>query len=198
MKKSGEGPGGKFAGPSIREILKEHRLQQLESILSTNSIAVEFTDYMRSIRSVHQMCVAKNLDPNYSEIIQDFSQKFYSMFMEYGLSMTLKIHVIIHHYKYYFDKTGKTFKYTNGEFTESAHSSLRMSEEIHGLKIKRKLGTPKHQERSWQSMTLFNSKRAGFSTPIRLRKATPSPRAPSPRTPFSKKFLAKYPHLAEI
>ena len=76
----------------------------------------------------------KNLDPNYSEIIQDFSQKFYSMFMEYGLSMTLKIHVIIHHYKYYFDKTGKTFKYTNGEFTESAHSSLRMSEKIHGLK----------------------------------------------------------------
>ena len=135
LKKSGEGPGGKFAGPSIREILKEHRLQQLESILPTNSIAVEFTDYMRSIRSVHQMCVAKNLDPNYSEIIHDFSQKFYSMFMEYGLSMTLKIHVIIHHYKYYFDKTGKIFKYTS---------------------------------------------------------------APSPRTPFSKKFLAKYPHLAEI
>ena len=74
------------------------------------------------------MCVAKNLDPKYS-------QKFYSMFMEYGLNMTLKIHVITHHYKYYFDKTGKTLKYTNSEFTESAHSSLRMSEEIHGLNV---------------------------------------------------------------
>ena len=89
-------------------------------------------------------------------------------------------------------------KHTNSEFTESAHSSLRMSEEIHGLKVKRNLGTPKHQEKSWQSITLFNSKRAGFSTPIRLKTASPSPRAHSPRTPFSKKFLAKYPHLAQI
>jgi len=102
-------------------------------------------------------------------------------------------HVITHHYKYYFDKAGKTLKYTNSEFTESTHSSLRMSEEIHGLKVKRNLGTPKHQERSWQSITLFNSERAGFSTPIRLKKASPSRRAYSPRTPFSRKFFAKYP-----
>ena len=131
--------------------------------------------------------------------------------------MTLKIHVILHHYKYYFETTGQTFKFTNGEFTESCHSSLRKSETTHGLRIVKKLGTPIHQQRSLQSLTFFNSKRAGFSSPILLRKkssfspstssstisssSSPTTTSSSPfsapvassSSPFTKRFLERYP-----
>ena len=56
---------------------------------------------------------------------------------------------------------------------ESCHSSLRKSEEIHCVKLVRKLGTTIHKNKSLQSLTFFNSKRAGCSTPLRLRKKSP-------------------------
>ena len=49
--------------------------------------------------------------------------------------MTLKIHVINDNYSDYFMWTGKTMKYTNAEFTETAHSTFKMSERIHKFKI---------------------------------------------------------------
>ena len=50
--------------------------------------------------------------------------------------MHLKTHVIIHHYKFYFENTGKTMRDTNGEFVEGAHHSVRVFEDNHGLKKK--------------------------------------------------------------
>ena len=41
-------------------------------------------------------------------------------------------------------------KLANGEFVETCHSSLRQSDERHGFKVKRKLGTPIHMQKSWQ------------------------------------------------
>ena len=128
------------------------------------------------------------------QVVKNYENSFYHLYMEYNLSMTLKCHIIIHHYPYFFDKSGKNMRYTNGEFPESCHSTLRQSEENHGFKVKRKLGSPMHQQKSWQSLTLYNSKRAGHITPLRLRKKcknTP-PSRPSPN-PFSQRFLAKYP-----
>ena len=43
--------------------------------------------------------------------------------------MTLEIHVISDHYEYYFSKSEETLRHSNGEFTESCHSSLRKYEE---------------------------------------------------------------------
>ena len=62
-----------------------------------------------------------------------------------------KVHVVVHHYKFYFESTGKTLKETNGEFTETCHSTLRKSEECHGQKVVRKIGTPIHQYQSLKS-----------------------------------------------
>ena len=140
---------------------------------------------------------------------------------KYQLSMTLKVHVAIHHYAFYFSNTGQTFCTTNGEYTETCHSTLRISEETHGLKVVRKIGTPIHQYRSLKSLTMYNSKRAGKNTPIRLRKkSTPSPSgrySPSPSTyspfstlplspttlvtsspsPFSQSFVERYPMVVQ-
>ena len=116
--------------------------------------------------------------------------------MKYNLSMTLKCPIIIYLYPYFFEKGGKNMRYTNGEFPESCHSTHRQSKENHGFKVKRKLGSPMHQQKSWQSLTLYNSKRAGHVTPLRLKKKTkpsPSSSTGSSPNPFSQRFLERYP-----
>ena len=89
--------------------------------------------------------------------------------------MTLKIHVIVDHYTDYFEWTSKTMRYTNAEFTETAHSTFKMSERIHKFKISRKIGTPMHNEMALKSLVWHNSKRAGYVSPndFRLRKSSP-------------------------
>ena len=86
--------------------------------------------------------------------------------------MTLKI---IDHNSDYFHRTNQTIRLTNAEFTETAHSTFKMSERIHKFKISRKIGTPVHKEMALKSLVWHNSKRAGFVSPsdFRLRKSSP-------------------------
>ena len=87
------------------------------------------------------MSVSKDLG-NYKTVINNFEEHFFNLFHKYQLAMTLKVHIDLHHY---FETTGETFKETNGEFTETAHSTLRREEEQHGMNIVRRIGTPIHQ-----------------------------------------------------
>ena len=43
-------------------------------------------------------------------------------------SESLKVHIILHHYQYqdYFDMTQKSVRFTNGEFVESTHHSIKL------------------------------------------------------------------------
>ena len=77
--------------------------------------------------------------------------------------MTLKVHVIIHHYAYYFKIMGKNVKDTNGEFTETLHSTLKKHEVRKGFTVKKKLGTHTHLVKAIQSITSFNSIGIGFT-----------------------------------
>ena len=61
------------------------------------------------------------------------------MYNTFQLNMTLKIHVIIHHYADYFELSGLTFWDTNGEFSEAIHSSLRIHKERLGFKVVKKM-----------------------------------------------------------
>ena len=99
----------------------------------------------------------------------------------------MEVHIILEHYGYYFEKTGLTFKDTNAEFTEGAHSTVRKFEETHNFKIVRKLGTPIHLRKSLDSITQFNSRNLGASTPERFLK-TPLQSTPSFTISFSVKF----------
>ena len=101
LSKTREGPGGKFNGVSIKYILDEKILEDLEATLPTYEVAVDFTNYLRSIRDIHQVCLAKEVDLDKSkEVLEDVSSKFYHLFMEHNLNMTLKVHIILHHYQY--------------------------------------------------------------------------------------------------
>ena len=124
--------------------------------------------------TLHELCVAENLG-DYETILFDFKTNFDFLYEEFNLPMTLKIHVIIDHYSDYFQWTNKTMRMTNSEFTETAHSTFKMSERIHKFKISRKIGTPVHQEMALKSLVWHNSKRAGFVSPLdfKLRKSSP-------------------------
>ena len=214
LKKTGEGPGGKFNGPSLKCILKENTIQYLERNLSNPEVSIHYLEYLRAIRELHKICTAKKLI-NHEIVIENFRTRFFYLFEHFSLSMTLKIHVIIHHYSFYFDKTGKTMRYTNGEFTESAHSTLRRHEELHNFKTVKNLVTPVHQSRSHRSLVAYNSKKIGSSTPVTIQKkdtkssscsSTPSSSplsSPSlssirnTRTIFPQRFAKRYPNVVE-
>ena len=125
LKKSGEGPGGKFNGPSIKHVLKEETLSNLEETLPNYEIALIVTGYLRSLRLVHDVSVAKDFVPIlYNEVLENFKSQLEEMKKEIKISETLKIHVNKDHFKYYFDQTGQNFRETNAENLESPHSTL--------------------------------------------------------------------------
>ena len=55
-------------------------------------------------------------------------------------------------------------RFTNGEFTETAHATFKVSIRTHGFRVNRMLGTPGH-----------NVLKAGFTPPgkFTFRKSTP-------------------------
>ena len=70
--------------------------------------------------------------------------------------MPLKMHIIVHHYRDYFEQSGETLlKYTD-EFTESMHSQLRQFEESHHYK-KLKFECESHAEAQNKSIVHINS-----------------------------------------
>ena len=103
--------------------------------------------------------------------------------------MTLKIHIILHHYRWYFLKTGIFFKDTNGEFGETVHSTFKKFELGRGMKVSRKLATDHHLLKAHQSISTFNALKMG-GTPtsqMRIRPRTTSTSSSSPRSSPSSK-----------
>ena len=144
------------------------------------------------------MAMAKNLE-NYRDIIENFKTKYFYLYENHGLNMSLKFHIIIDHYSYYFEKTGKTLRDTSSEYLESCHSTLRKHEDTHNFKVAMKIGTPIHKEKSHKSLVTFNSKNAGALTPLRMRRkssphfsfSSPSSFSPLSTRVFSTSNLAK-------
>ena len=110
-------------------------------------------------------------------ILFDFSVNFEYLFENFNVNMTLKVHIILHHYKDNFDMTQKSMRFTNGEFVESTHYSIKNEERTHNFKVKRMMGTPIHLEKSKKSLVWHNSRRLGMTPPekLRLRRSVHSP-----------------------
>ena len=84
------------------------------------------------------MCTEEKLGENYEETIEEFKEAFENVHQLFGISETLKIHVISHHYSDYFKMTGKTFRETNGEHHEALHHTLKTMERNKNLCMKKK------------------------------------------------------------
>ena len=76
----------------------------------------------------------------------------------------------------------QTMRYTNAEFTETTHSTFKMSERIHKFKANQKIGTPVHRDMALKSLAWHISRSAGFISPSEFRLRKSSPRTLSPNT----------------
>ena len=126
--KKGQGIGGTFNGPSIKDIQLESMLNKLEAILPSSKDVGVAINYLKNLRELHRVCLENEIDPDYKLILDDFENNFNHLYENIELNMTLKVHVILHHFTQYFELTNSTMKDTNGEFVETLHSSLRIHE----------------------------------------------------------------------
>ena len=83
-------------------------------------------------------------------------------------------------------------RHTNGEFTESLHSTLRKHEEIHNFKMVKNLGTPVHQSKPMTNFSFFNVRRIGSKA---LLPSTPSPSSSPSPLPLRVRALSPSPLL---
>ena len=120
LNKNGEGPGGKFNGPSLKTVL--NKLEELEKIVQTKGFP--FIEYLQIIKELHMMCISEKFNENYDTIINEFKCKFFKVYENFNLPLTLKIHVIVDHYADYFKETGKNFRLTNG----AIHHTIKVFE----------------------------------------------------------------------
>ena len=57
-------------------------------------------------------------EEDHSLILYHFQVNFVYLYENFNLNMTLKVNIVIHHYSDYFDWTGRTMHFTNGEFVD--------------------------------------------------------------------------------
>ena len=137
--------------------------------------AEPFLNYLRSIKELHSATVSKDFILERCEsAVFNFETNFWYLHDMYQLSMTLKVHVIIDHYIWYFKEMNKNFYETNGEYVEAVHYSLDGHEKTRNLKVKRNLGSDEHLKRALKSHISFNSLRIGSPNRIMtIRKNSP-------------------------
>ena len=76
LKKSGDGPGGKFIGPKIKLMIHEDRLTELEELLPAE--ASPFITYLRSIRELHITCIKSDFtEHDWKIALFNFEQNFF-------------------------------------------------------------------------------------------------------------------------
>ena len=69
-------------GPSIRRLLTEELLIDLQSIDDNDNVASPVVDYMRALRELYHICVTKDLDSNFAKYIQSYLGQIGSFFLE--------------------------------------------------------------------------------------------------------------------
>ena len=124
--------------------------------------------------------------------IEEFKEAFENVHQLFGLSETLKVHVILSHYSDYFEITGKTFRETNGEHHEALHHTLKTMERNKNLFMRKNHGGVVHRQKSHQSISTRNVLSAGFTpkAKLRIRKSrTSSVSSNSPRSSPMKKIF---------
>jgi hypothetical protein len=88
-------------------VLQPH--EKLEQILPVG--ASPFISYLRSIRELHIICITSEFtEAAWKMALFNFEQNFFFLYEVYQLNMTLKIHIILTHYKIFLRKWGSILK----------------------------------------------------------------------------------------
>ena len=162
----GQGQGGALNGKGVEKVISEKGLSDLTNMLP-DSVAEPVVKYLRSIRAVYKICVSKSLDPDYQTVFDEFWKNFLVLkeHPDIQLSMTPKVHDIVHHIPQYFEMTATTLRNTSEAYIETLHQSLARSELRHGCKTRSDYGSNQHVKNILYSTCVFAFNRLGFVEP---------------------------------
>ena len=92
----------------VENLLQESMLNKLEAIFPSSKDVGVAINYLRNLRELHRVCLENEIDPDYKLILDDFENNFNHLYENIELNMTLKVHVILHHFTQYFELTNST------------------------------------------------------------------------------------------
>ena len=145
--------GGNFTGVELKILIKEKNLANLAKVVPNG---LEITQYLRSLRELHKMCVKKEFSEDYQAYIDTFHERFKVMRELKLASFTTKSHIILSHIGQYMLHTGQSLYTADTSPTESAHSGFKTCQKAHNMATTHNLGSPGHQLRLKRSMMRFN------------------------------------------
>ena len=116
-----------FQGPECDIILRN--LDFIESSLPERLHT--FVDALRQVALVYQVSTANTVVSNHKEIMQTFKLTWMTLMENFGITMPLKVHIIVDHLSDYFELENQTLRDTNDQFIEACHAKVRKFFENH-------------------------------------------------------------------
>ena len=83
-----------------------------------------FTNTLRSIHKLDRGVSGKNLDPNYVELVSEFSKNWLLLKKKINVPVTNKYHIIMSNLCSYFDSEKKALGLTSDQIIEHSHQLL--------------------------------------------------------------------------
>ena len=180
LKKLAKQPSKSFSGPQVKQLWEEKNLLKLEQMLTeTNEkshIVRAAIDYLKSLKSLHVLCVSKTRDDDYINIIEHFRKCFKKAWDLDLINNTPKAHQLLSkiHLEAHL-RSGKTFWYTDTNGTERCHSGAKTFQQRHNLQVTKKIGTKTHAKKVKQLVAWWSSKNLGYNPLLETRDSSWTP-----------------------
>ena len=85
---------------------------------------ISFLDCLYGLRNIIDSTFGFTLDPYYEDVIQNFTQSFEKLRLEFGVSETTKLHIIFNHVAQFILLTGKPLGEFSEQELENSHSAF--------------------------------------------------------------------------
>ena len=122
--------GKTFEGKQCRLILKN--IENLKFPL----IFQPFKTALKAHKNLVELCYKEVLPENYTEVIHELKCAYEILVIKFNVSVSNKFHIIFHHLKDYFDKTGLSLVNTSDELIENMHQYVEKRMVKSGYKVK--------------------------------------------------------------
>ena len=152
--------GGNFLGIHLKDLLTDESLDLLSDIKDFEIIK----RYLLSLNNVHILATSRKLPPKpvYHSIMEEYRQAHKEAVRVGVATCTPKCHIIGQHFEEYFDLTGQTLLYADTSNVEAVHHALKVSEQVHGSRTTKNLGSDEHVVRLKRSAVQFSSMNCGY------------------------------------
>ena len=134
-------------------------LQELSLMLGDNG--KDWISYLECFREVYYVAAKHELDPSYPAKIDAFKKAFNTLNEVWGLSETLKVHIVEEHLGEFLDSAKETLWTCSDENVEACHQLVKRRNIRHNNNCKNLVGSQKRKLAS-RGQNIFNAKNKRF------------------------------------